>query len=350
MTDLKAKLHDSRFLKALRREPTDRPPVWFMRQAGRSLPEYKEVRAKTTFLELCKTPELACEVTMQPIRRFGYDASIVFSDILIVPEAMGMELTFGAGEGPKLAPPLRSKEGVEKLLGHFDPLEKTPFVMDTVKLLVGELGETPLIGFAGAPFTVACYMIEGGSSKHYLHVKKMMHDAPELFQSLMDKLVDCTIDYLAAQVKAGCSAVQLFDTWAGELSPDDLAKWAIGPSRRILEGLKKALGDEMVPTIYFPRGSGATLDVVKGVGAGTYGLDWRVRIPDAWAALGDDVGVQGNLDPAVLFGPKDVIQRKTQAILDEVGGRPGHVFNLGHGILPDTPIESVETVLNTIRK
>jgi len=332
------------FLRALAKEKVERPPVWFMRQAGRSLPEYRELRAETDFLGLCKNPELACEVTMQPIRRFGYDASIVFSDILIVPEAMGMELSFGKGEGPKLNPPLRTLDDVKKL-GHFDPLEKTPFVMETIERLIAELGNTPLIGFAGAPFTVATYMIEGASSKHYLETKKMMHGNTEAFELLLDKLVDNTIDYLKAQIDAGCRAIQLFDTWAGELGPDDLLRFAVKPAARIL----KALEDTGIPTIYFPKGCGAVPDIVRQAGAGTYGFDWRVRFDEAWKAMGYEYGAQGNLDPAILLGPKEVIREKTQAILDAANGRPGHVFNLGHGILPETPIDAVETVLETVR-
>lgn len=338
--------HDDtpRFLKALNKEPVDRPPVWLMRQAGRYLPEYREVRSKTDFLGLCKTPELACEVTLQPIRRFGFDASIVFSDILIVPEAMGLELTFGPGEGPKLAPPVRSEADMKRL-AVFDPLEKTPFVMEAVKLIVNELPkDVPLIGFAGSPFTVACYMIEGEGSKHFLEVKRMMYAAPEVMTALLDKIVECTIPYLRAQVEAGCRAIQLFDTWASELSPDDLERFAVKPAKRIIDALR----DTGVPIIYFARGCADALDVVKQAGADCYGLDWRARISKAWKELGE-VAVQGNLDPAALYGPVSVVKQKTQAILDDVGGRPGHVFNLGHGILPTTPLESVEALLEVVR-
>ena len=346
-TDAHKGVHDGTplFLKALRREPVPRPPVWIMRQAGRYLPEYREVRAKTDFLTLCKTPELACEVTLQPIRRFGFDASIVFSDILIVPEAMGMELTFGPGEGPRLNPPIRSADAVQRL-ALFDPLDRTPFVMETIRLLVKELPEdVPLIGFAGAPFTVACYMVEGQGSKHFLEVKRMMYAAPDAFARLLDKLVTTTIEYLKAQVEAGCRTIMLFDTWAGELSPDDLARFAVAPARRILDEVKK-LG---VPVIYFARGCADALDVVKQAGADAYGLDWRARIKKSRAVLGDDVAVQGNLDPAALFAPVDVVREKTRMVLEDAGGKPGHIFNLGHGILPETPIASVEAVLEVVR-
>jgi uroporphyrinogen decarboxylase len=335
-----------RFLKALNREPVDRPPVWFMRQAGRCLPEYRELRAKHEFLEVCKTPELACEVTMQPIRRYHFDASIVFSDILTLPEAMGLDLSFGKGMGPQLEPPVRTKDDVDRLAARVDPLEKLGYVAGAVQAIVAELpSDVPLIGFAGSPFTVACYMIEGKSSKNYLEVKRMMHGAPEVFGALIDKLVDNTIDYLRMQVEAGCRAIQLFDTWAGELSPEDLERWAVAPARRILDGLK----DLNVPLIYFARGCASSLDIVKKAGADAYGLDWRARIDRAWAELGHDVAVQGNLDPATLFAPIDVIKQKTQKVLDEAGGRPGHIFNLGHGILPFTPIENVEAVLEVVR-
>lgn len=333
------------FLKALRREPVERPPVWFMRQAGRYLPEYREIRAKTDFLGLCKTPELACEVTLQPIRRYAFDASIVFSDILIVPEAMGMQLTFGPGEGPRLDPPIRSEADVRRL-AVFDPTDKTPFVMEAVRHIVRELpGSVPLIGFAGAPFTVACYMVEGQGSKHFLEIKRMMYAAPEVFGALLDKLVSCTIDYLKAQVEAGCRTLMLFDTWAGELSPDDLARYAVAPARRILDEVKK-LG---VPVLYFARGCADALDVVKQAGADGYGLDWRARIQKSWEILGDDVAVQGNLDPAALFGPPEVVREKTRQVLADAAGKPGHIFNLGHGILPQTPLESVEAVLEVVR-
>ena len=333
------------FLRALAKEAVEKPPVWFMRQAGRSLPEYRELRAKHEFLEVCKTPELACEVTMQPIRRFGYDASIVFADILLICEAMGMDLTFGKGMGPQLSPPIRTKEDVARLASKVDPEEKLGYVGKACEAIVAELpSSVPLIGFAGAPFTVACYMVEGAGSKHFLEIKKMMNGAPEIFSALLDKLVDNTIDYLRMQVAAGCRAVQIFDTWAGELSPMDLERFAVEPARRILH----ALADLNVPTIYFARGCAASLDIVKKAGADAYGLDWRARIDQAWPQLGD-VAIQGNLDPACLHAPLSVIKEKTRRVLDEVKGKPGHIFNLGHGILPSTPIASVEAVLEEIR-
>ncbi len=339
-----------RFLRALARLPVDRPPVWLMRQAGRYLPEYREVRSKTDFLGLCKTPELACEVTLQPIRRYGFDASIVFSDILVVPEAMGMKLSFGAGEGPKLDPPVRSAAAVDALRAP-EVEESLGYVLAAIKLIVAGLpgaakGEdVPLIGFAGSPFTVACYMIEGEGSKHFLEVKRMMYEAPDVMQRLLDKLVDFTSKYLVAQAKAGCRALQLFDTWAGELSPDDLQRFAVDPARRIIAAVRAQVD---VPIIYFARGCSDALDVVKQAGADGYGLDWRARIGKSWAQLGD-VAVQGNLDPAALFAPPEVVKQKTRAILQDVGGRPGHIFNLGHGILPGSPLQSVDALLEVVR-
>jgi uroporphyrinogen decarboxylase len=335
------------FLRALAKEKVERPPIWFMRQAGRFLPEYRAVREKHEFLEVCKTPELACEVTLQPIRRFGFDASIVFSDILVIPEAMGQTLTFGKGMGPKLEPTIRSTEDIDKLPTILDPTDKLGYVAGAVKAIVAELPENvPLIGFSGAPYTNACYMIEGQGSKTWVEVKRLMYTQPEAMDLLLDKLATSTIDYLLMQIEAGTRAVQIFDTWASELSPDDLVRYALNPVKKIIAGVRAKAPD--TPIIYFPRGCADTLDLVKQVGADCYGLDWRARISKAWETLGD-VAVQGNLDPAALFGPADVIKRKTRDILDDVGGRPGHVFNLGHGIMPKTPIESVEACLEEIR-
>ena len=342
---------DPLFLRALRKEPVARPPVWLMRQAGRYLPEYQAVRATAGgFLGLCKNPEKAAEVTLQPIRRFGFDASIVFSDILVVPEAMGMELTFGAGEGPRLQPPIRSRADLDRLR-EVEPKAQLSFVLETVKRVVDGLPgasggvDVPLIGFAGAPFTVASYMVEGEGSKNFIEVKRLMYSQPDVFRALLDKLVAATATYLVAQVEAGCRALQLFDTWAGELSADDLATFAVDPARRIIQAVRQ---QTKVPVIYFARGCADALDVVKGAEADAYGLDWRARIDKAWPALGD-VAVQGNLDPAALFAPVDVVRRLTQKVLDAAAGRPGHIFNLGHGILPETPIASVDALMDVVR-
>lgn len=346
-----------RFLAALKLEPVDRPPVWLMRQAGRYLPEYREVRASSGgFLGLVKNPVNACEVTLQPIRRFGFDASIVFSDILVVPEAMGLELTFGVGEGPKLAPPVRSAADVARLAIP-DP-SAFGYVYETIKRIVDGLPEAakisgvdgvvdvPLIGFCGAPFTVASYVVEGEGSKHFIEVKRFMHQERHAFLALLDKLVATSAGYLIEQVRAGCRVLQIFDTWAGELSPDDLRDFAVEPTRKLIALVRASID---VPIIYFARGCADALDIVKGAGADAYGLDWRARIGRSWQVLGD-VAVQGNLDPALLFAPVEVIQHKTRAIVDEVGHRPGFIFNLGHGILPQTPIESVQGMLDVVRR
>jgi uroporphyrinogen decarboxylase len=351
-----------RFLAALARQPVDRPPAWLMRQAGRYLPEYRAVRETTGgFLGLVRDPAQACEVTLQPIRRFGFDASIIFSDILVVPEAMGMELSFGVGEGPKLAPPIRDAQGVARL-STFDPKDKVPFLLEAIRRVVdglpaasklagdqgqGDGGDVPLIGFAGAPFTVSCYAVEGEGSKHFVEVKKLMGSAPEVFHALLDKFVAGTIPYLQAQVEAGCRVLQIFDTWAGELSPDDLTRFAVEPVKRIIAGLRAA--GVTVPIIYFARGCGESLDLVKGAGADAYGLDWRSRLARARRDLGPDVAVQGNLDPAALFSPPDVVAARTRRVLADAGSAPGYIFNLGHGILPGTPIESVHAALDVLR-
>ena len=352
-----AGMSESRFLRALRRQSVDRPPVWLMRQAGRYLPEYREVRAQSGgFLGLVKNPINACEVTLQPIRRFGFDASIVFSDILVVPEAMGMELSFGVGEGPRLSPPIRDALGVARLSVP-DP-DKFAYVYDAIRRIVDGLpaaakqagvdgvDDVPLIGFCGAPFTVASYMVEGEGSKNYLEVKRLMHKDPETFSALLDKLVDATAGYLVAQVQAGARVIQIFDTWAGELAPDDLAAFAVGPTARLIARVRAHVD---VPVIYFARGCADALDIVAGAGADAYGLDWRARLGRSWASLGDQVAVQGNLDPALLFATPAVVRVKTKAILDDVGARPGFIFNLGHGILPETPIENVQAMLDVVR-
>ena len=347
---------EPRFLAALKRQPVDRPPVWLMRQAGRYLPEYREVRAQSGgFLGLCKNPINAAEVTLQPIRRFGFDASIVFSDILVVPEAMGQTLTFGVGEGPKLSPPVRTAADVERL--HIADPSAFGFVYETIKRIVDGLPEAakianvagvvdvPLIGFCGAPFTVASYMVEGEGSKHFLEVKRFMHRDRAAWMSLLDKLVASTAGYLVEQVKAGARVLQIFDTWAGELAPDDLRDFAVTPTRKLIDAVRAHVD---VPIIYFARGCADALDVVKQAGADGYGLDWRARVGRSWSALGD-VAVQGNLDPALLFAPADVVAAKTASILAEVGNKPGYIFNLGHGILPETPIENVEAMLRVVR-
>jgi uroporphyrinogen decarboxylase len=306
-------------------------------------------------LGLVKDPKNACEVTLQPIRRFGFDASIVFSDILVVPEAMGMPLTFGVGEGPKLQPPVRSRADVDALSVP-DP-SAFEYVYETIRRVVDGLpaaakvanvdgvDDVPLIGFCGAPFTVASYVVEGEGTKTFVEVKRFMHQEREAFEALLDKLVVASAGYLIEQVRAGCRVLQIFDTWAGELAPEDLADFAVGPTAKLIKLVRASVD---TPIIYFARGCADALDVVKGAGADGYGLDWRARLPRSWDALGD-VAVQGNLDPALLFAPVDVVRERTAAMLNSVKGRPGYVCNLGHGIMPQTPIESVQAMLDVVR-
>lgn len=331
------------FLKACRGEPVDYTPVWIMRQAGRYLPEYQKVRAKVDFLTLCKTPELAAEVTLQPIEILGVDAAILFSDILIPVEAMGMDLEFSESKGPVLHNPVRDAASVQGLRP-LVPEQDVPFVMDTVRILRQHL-KVPLIGFSGAPFTLATYMIEGGSSRNFLHTKRMMYQEPDLFASLMEKITDCVVSYLDAQVRAGAQAVQIFDSWVGVLSPRDFERVAMPWVKKIVASFKGRL-----PVIYFAFNGGAMLNLVKETGADVYGLDWRINIADAVRVLGNGTAVQGNLDPCLLFGPKSEIRSRAAEVLLGARGAKGHVFNLGHGILPETPVEHAVALVEYVHE
>jgi len=334
---------DSIFLKNLRGEPCDRTPLWIMRQAGRYLPEYQKVRAKLSFTELCHTPEAACEVTLQPIRRFGFDAAIMFSDILTPLEPMGAPFDFSQG-GPKLERPLRTEKEIDSLQ-NYDAREGTHFVAEAIKLMKEGLGDkTPLIGFAGSPFTLATYLIEGGGSKNYENLKTMLYSRPELLSKLMDKLTDQTIDYLAMQVDAGVDAVQLFDTWGGILHPADYAEVILPCVRRIMDSLK----DKGVPRIYFLKGSAPYLDLVTTLDVEALGMDWTMDMAKSLPLM-KGYAVQGNLDPLALFGSADQIRSRALAICREGSKAPGHVFNLGHGILPKAPISAVETLVETVQ-
>ncbi|HEY5648511.1 MAG TPA: uroporphyrinogen decarboxylase [Nitrospiria bacterium] len=335
---------NDRFLKACRREPVDSTPVWFMRQAGRYMKEYRKIREKHPILTICKTPELAAEVTLQPINAFDLDAAIIFADILLPLEPMGVQLEFAKGEGPVIHNPIRNAAGV-KALQSFVPEEKTPFVLEAIKSVRKELdGKVPLIGFCGAPFTLASYIIEGGSSKNYILTKQMMLGEPELWNDLMTRLAETMREYLRAQIHAGAQAVQLFDSWVGNLSREDYRDYVQPYSRIILDGLK----DEGVPLIHFGTGTGGFLDLMRDAGGTVIGVDWRTPLSEARLRVGDGVALQGNLDPVTLFGPLAQIEKRVKSILDEVGGRPGHIFNLGHGILPETPIESVQAAIRAV--
>ncbi len=318
-----------------------------MRQAGRYLPEYREVRARVSFLELCKTPRLAAEVTLQPIRRFGFDAAILFSDLLIPLEAMGLEVTF-TETGPTLPQPVRGAEDVQRL-SLFDPAKATPFVLETIGLLRGQLGETPLIGFAGAPFTTATYAIEGKTSRRFTETKKLFYRHPDAAHRLLATIEAATRAYVLAQVAAGAQAVQLFDSWVGVVSPDEWDEFVAGPTAGLIAAVK-ATG---VPVIYFPNGATTILDRVARVGADVYGIDWRLPIDEARARLAAGgahaPAVQGNLDPAVLLGTPERIRRQALDVVRRGGGR-GHVFNLGHGIYPETPVEAVEVLVRAVRE
>lgn len=336
---------NDRFLKACRREPVDCTPVWFMRQAGRYMVEYRRLREKHSILELCKTSELAAQVTLQPIDRFALDAAIIFADILLPLEPMGLSLEFAEGEGPIIHNPVRDRTAVDRLKVIDDT--ELQYVMDAISLTRKMLaGRVPLIGFAGAPFTLASYAIEGGSSRNYIHTKQMMYREPETWHRLMDKFARVITGYLRRQIKAGAQAVQLFDSWVGCLSAGDYAEYVMPHVQLIFEGLKH----EGVPLIHFGTGTTAILKAMRQAGGDVIGIDWRIPIDEAWAMVGYDRAVQGNLDPVTLFGPISEIERRVTDILRRAAGRPGHIFNLGHGILPNTPVENVAATIDLVHK
>jgi uroporphyrinogen decarboxylase len=334
------------FLRACRGEEVEYTPVWLMRQAGRYLPQYQAVRANIDFLTLCKTPKLAAEVTLQPVDILGVDAAILFSDILIPVEAMGMRLEFSDKEGPILREPIRNKSAVEKLIIP-DTEEDMPFVPETIKILRKELeNKVPLIGFSGAPFTLATYMIEGGTSKNFLNTKKMMFQYSGAFNYLMEKLTDTILSYLSAQIKAGAQAVQIFDTWAGILTPVEYKEFALPYVKKTISELKK----EGVPVIYFVNDCAGILKEVRKSGADVTGIDWRIDISDAIKRLGKKMVVQGNLDPCELFLPKEKLEERIKDILWKGESAKGHIFNLGHGVLPETPVGNVIAMVEAVHK
>lgn len=336
---------EDRFLNACRRRETDRTPVWIMRQAGRYLKEYREVRGRVSFIELCKTPELAAEVTLQPLDILGVDAAILFSDILLILEAMGAPLEFGDG-GPVIGGPVRDAAAVERMRVP-DPVEAMPFVFETIRLLRRELaGRVPLIGFAGAPFTLASYLVEGGTSRDFHVLKKMMFAEPGVLHALLEKITLATIEYLKAQAEAGAEALQLFDTWAGILSPGDYRGFALAYTQRITGALRGS----GVPLILFVMGGAGLLDEMKEAGVDVVGLDWRVDIGAARERLGPGLAVQGNLDPCALYQPPEKIRDSVRRVIEKAGDAPGHIFNLGHGILPDTPVEHAVAMVEAVRE
>lgn len=337
---------DYRFLKACRREQVDCTPVWLMRQAGRYMQEYRKVREKYALLTICKTPELAAEVTIQPINKLGVDAAIIFTDILLPLEVMGIHLEFAQGEGPVIHNPVRNKSAVDSLRV-IDSEEDLSCVLEAVRIVRKELeGKVPLIGFSGAPFTLASYLIEGGHSANYTFVKLMMYTESEIWSTLMQKLARVVTGFLRAQIRAGAQAVQLFDSWVGVLSPEDYREFVLPYSHQVIEGLK----GEGVPVIHFGTGTATLLELMKEAGGEVIGIDWRIPLDEAWKRIGHDVCIQGNLDPVVLLAPVQEVEKRVVDILKRAGNRPGHIFNLGHGVLPETPVENVIVLVETVHK
>ena len=330
-------MSDSRFLKACRREAVDRTPVWFMRQAGRYMAEYRALRERYSLLEICRTPDLATEVTLQPVRRVELDAAILFSDLLLPLEPMGLPFDFIKGEGPQIERPIDTPADIDRLRV-FEPREALGHVLSAIRQIQVELrGRVPLIGFAGAPFTLASYAIEGGHSTTFAKTKALMYAHPEAWHRLCEKFASVVADYLRAQIEAGVDAVQVFDSWVGALDAADYREFALPHTRRIFE----AIGT-LVPTIHFGTGTATILEELREAGGDVIGVDWRIPIDEAWIRIGADRAVQGNLDPTLLLGPPARMLQQTDNILARVGGRPGHIFNLGHGILPSTPVEHVQ--------
>ena len=326
-------LKNDRLIRALLRQPTDTTPVWIMRQAGRYLPEYRETRKQAgSFLDLCKNKELACEVTLQPLRRFALDAAILFSDILTIPDAMGLGLYFADGEGPKFERPLRSASDIARI-GVPDPSQELRYVTDAVSLIRQELdGKVPLIGFSGSPWTLSTYMVEGGSSKEYRHIKGMMYGDPGALHQLLDKLALAVIAYLNAQIEAGAQAVMVFDTWGGVLTPQTYRDFSLQYMQAIVEGLKREHDGQTIPVTLFTKGGAQWLEAIADTGCNAVGLDWTIDIDEARSRVGDRVALQGNLDPCVLYANPEKIRDKAREIITRFGNHPGHVFNLGHGI------------------
>ncbi len=345
-------INNDRLIRACRRQSVDRSPVWMMRQAGRYLPEYRAVRGKTDFLTLCKTPEMAAEVSMQPFDILGVDAVIMFSDILIPVEAMGVKLDIIESRGPVIETPIRTAEQVEKLIVP-DPVEKTGFVMDVIRLLRQQLdNRAPLIGFAGAPFTLASYLIEGGTSRNFAEIKRMMFSSPTLLHQLLEKIADTVTDYLNAQIEAGAQVVQLFDTWAGELSAGDFEEFALEYQQRIFSRLHRGPSALSVPAILYVNGCSSVLEKMAESGANVLSLDWRIDIAEAnrrlQAAGFDNLALQGNLDPCALLGTPETIAEGVQEILKKAGPT-GHIMNLGHGIMPMVPVENARAFIEAAK-
>jgi uroporphyrinogen decarboxylase len=344
-------LKNDTFLRALQRQPVDYTPVWMMRQAGRYLPEYRETRAKAgSFMNLCRNPELACEVTIQPLERFPLDAAILFSDILTIPDAMGLGLYFTEGEGPHFEHPVRSAADVERISVP-DPEDELRYVMDAVATIRGALdGRVPLIGFSGSPWTLATYMVEGGSTKNFAQTKAMMFDRPELMHALLGKVADTVIAYLNAQVARGAQAVMVFDTWGGVLTPGDYREFSLRYMERIVDGLTREAEGRKVPVILFSKGAGQWLDRMAETGCDALGVDWTIDLADARRLVRDKVALQGNLDPCTLYASPERIRREVGRVLASYGAGSGHVFNLGHGIHPDVNPEHAAAMVEAVHE
>jgi uroporphyrinogen decarboxylase len=340
-------LSESRFIRACRRQPTDATPIWLMRQAGRYMPEYRAIREKVTMLDALRTPEIAREITLLPINVFDLDAAIIFSDILLPLIGMGLDLDFVKGEGPCIDNPLHTTRDIDRL-GTPPADETMPYTLDAIRMAAADLTprNIPLIGFAGAPFTLASYAIEGGGSRNYERTKCMMYGEPAAWKRLMERLVTVISDFLVKQVTAGASALQLFDSWVGALGPRDYAKFVAPYNKQIIESAKKS----GVPVIYFSTGTAAVLDQIAALDSDVVGIDWRIDLDMAWQQIGENRAIQGNLDPVLLMAPWRELRGHIDAILEQANGRPGHIFNLGHGILPDTPVDSVRRLIDYVHE
>lgn len=346
-----SEIKNDRYLRALLRQPVDKTPVWVMRQAGRYLPEYREVRAKAgDFMTLCSTPELACEVTLQPLRRFDLDAAIIFSDILTIPDAMGLGLHFVAGEGPKFNKVIKNASDIAKLAVP-DMNDELGYVMDAIRLSRREIdGKVPLIGFSGSPWTLACYMVEGGSSKDFAKVKGMMFDAPQQMHALLKVMAESVTAYLNAQIAAGAQSIMLFDTWGGSLSTTNYQQFSLAYMQQIVAGLTRENENRVVPVTLFTKGGGQWLELMVETGVDAVGLDWTTDIGTARHRVGDNVAIQGNMDPCVLYASEDRVEQEVASVLAGFGTGSGHVFNLGHGIHPTISPEKMLRLVDSVHK
>jgi uroporphyrinogen decarboxylase len=341
---LTEELRDSPFMRACRREQVPYTPVWLMRQAGRYMKEYRDVRAKHSFLEMCKQPEVASEVTVYAAHRLNVDAAIIFADILLIIEPMGLDLEFAKGEGPVIHNPVRTAADVERVR-EVEDVSSLDYVYEAIRITRRELRPNiPLIGFCGAPFTLASYICEGGGSKNYINTKRLMYTDPGAWHALMSRIARALSQYLNAQIEAGAQAVQIFDSWVGALSPDDYREYVLPHTREVIQGVTPG-----VPVIHFGTGTATLLELQKEAGGDCIGLDWRVRLDEAWARLGD-VAVQGNFDSIALFTNPDVVRQRAKDVLEQAANRPGHIFNLGHGILPETPVENVVALVEAVHE